>query len=509
MINIGTIALCAVIFFIFYSAPKIKIAYRNIFILSVVMELMVERGYFVQIYGQKIAYRTVCEAVLFLCAVVIALTRTLKMQRVQLYSYVICLVSLLTGWLMLIIMPTSAKGATYEIAWDDILWSNIGKQPIKFLSGMWIEIIQVIMFLTSGAIAYIIFEKEDWKFILYKTVKYTRTILLLNIGEVISKYIFHSSYYITLADLLLGETIAPDGKLRNRGGGYTLCGLTKEASHYAFVLSICFILYLAYCTEIKKLKDGDKYEFRMTRFSMVVIIGILILSMSFSVLYFGTGLALLLWIMMIEKKRKGTLRTVGIFLSILFIIALPSVVILILDSISKMTVVSGSFWGRRLLSLLEEIKVIASGTWLTASSALEWSNRVRLGSTYETLKLVIYRPVFGLGLAATSAHSAFAMLLAGCGLIGTVFYLNVFFWARNIKICDYKKSLYISYCGIYIFLNLLNSFGLRPFYENWTILLCVVFQYLAQSDNKEIMVKHFEKHKFEHVKKGDELTCML
>ena len=101
-------------------------------------------------------------------------------------------------------------------------------------------------------------------------------------------------------------------------------------------------------------------------------------------------------------------------------------------------------------------------------------------SVFETLKLIIYRPIFGFGTGAVTSHGSSSMLLAGVGILGMLFWFKVVFYG---KISGFNnkylyKSGYLGVISIWFMINMLNSMGLRPFYEMSALILVLVFRNL-------------------------------
>lgn len=138
--------------------------------------------------------------------------------------------------------------------------------------------------------------------------------------------------------------------------------------------------------------------------------------------------------------------------------------------------------------MIEEIELVISGDWIYSTTSLEWSNRVRLVSSYETLKLVPFRPLLGLGFGAVTSHGSTTMLLCGVGLVGTFLWIYFSCFSCRSLIIQTDKFYYKLCILIWIVGNLLNSLGLRPFYEMTTfcimIALSIIFISRNQSNNQ-------------------------
>lgn len=470
MITIGSLILLICIGKI-CNQKNLYSIYRSLFALTIIVELLIERGFFIQIGSIQIAYRTICEILLCVISIILIVRSGGGVKRKISILTMLFVLVVVVGLIMLCIFPTGAVGATMEVSWDEILVSKIPKQKIVFGSGMYTEIIQLFLYVVIIVTAVSKLSKNDFMIILEKVIKCSKYLLCLNCIEIFTKYIFHSNVYIDILNKLLGVSYSTVNTLDQRGRGFVLSGGTKEASHFAFSLFILFILVFAYYTKNKQ----KSYDYMF--FSIIFLN--FILTMSFSTVYYGLCALLTIWAYCFEKKGYSQIKFISFF--ILFILGI-SFAIYYLPLISTL-IGNNGFWGRRISSVLEEISLLNNEMWLKASTALEWSNRVRLGSTYETFKLIKYRPLFGLGFSAVSAHSSLAMLFSGVGIIGTILCVEVIFsWCK--RIINLNMELYYTFIFIFLFSLILNSLSLRPFYEMWNILLGYSFALLSSRGEK-------------------------
>ncbi len=486
--TLGAIALIILILFFFLKTHSVKQIFINLLSLTIIIELMIERGYFIILGSQQIPYRTVCEVILFFLALIWFVLGDKKIDMKLLRTSLLCSIVLLAGILGLLILPTQATGATFQVDRDTIITTSAIRQPIIYNSWIFAELIHISIYLVVALAAYKNLNKQDWLETFDKVVRYSKYILFFCSFEVISKYFFNSSIFFDIIDFILGVSISTSSDLTIRGSGYSLCGLTKEASHYAFILSVLFILYLADCFKCRQDYNVSAKDIYKKMIANIYIVLLWLIMMSFSVLYYCACIILIFILLWAERNNRNSLR--------IFFVIFAGIALLLIGSTTSDVFISilntSGFWGRRILSLQEEIDLLLNGDWLSASSALEWSNRARLGSTVETLKLFFYRPIIGLGFASVTAHSSLAMLISGGGILGTYGVLNINFWVRKIQFCNYSKTLFVQCSIVYLLMRLFNSLGLRPFYEFWNILIVVALQYLCsyssqRKSNKTIL----------------------
>lgn len=475
MINIGSILFIFIYFNIIRKSRGIKSLYVSSFAFSIILELTVSRGFFIQIGQQQIAYRTIAEVLLFILSVMILLKKPIK--RKVFFKYAALFLCILIGWAGLIFSPSDVKGATMNVPWEDILTGVASLQDIRFVSGMYTEIIQVIIYIVIALCAWSNCEFEDWKFVFRTFLKYSRFYVYVGLVEFIMTYISGTNLFHKVVDAILGNSQGAISTVLSRGGGYTLTGLTQEASQYSFtVMMIIIFNILGYLIDKS---NNDLKAARQEKIAVIMSLFLSIVMMSFSS-YLNLLYVFAFTILLVSELRGNSFLRMWTILIISF--GCCVLIIALLPTLAKHLSLN-SFLGRRINSLVEEMTTIGSGTWLTSTSALEYSVRVRLGSAYETFKLSFARPLFGLGFAATTAHSPLAMLLSGCGFVGSFIYIKTIFYPTPLVSNKRDKALYLSCIIIFIAITFLNSMSLRPFYETWNIAFAMAIRYF-------LMIRH-------------------
>ncbi len=482
MISIGSVFLVLLLVYQVYKGRTKKNIYKRLLITTITIEVVIERGYFLQLGTQQIAYRTICELLMAFLSLCYLITGHIKIRSSLTNRAILFLACVAIGLISLVILPSSATGGNFDVSWEQILTEGYSRQAIRFTSSMIMEIIQLLLFIIILVFAYIYLEPKDWLYILHKTARVFSAVIYLYIIEIISKYVLKSAAFNEISDFFLGKSVSTYSSLISRGFGYMLMGFTKEGSHFMFYLAVMFIVIFADYRISNRNKDK-----RIFRTICCIISLLFILSMSFTAVYMVACLALLIWGTRVERKGSSLIRF-WIIIGVSFFGLL--VLVYMLPTIAE-RLGMGSFLGRRLYSVIEEINTISSGQWLTSSTALEWSNRVRIGSTYETLKLLTNRPIFGLGFASVTAHSSLAMLISGLGIVGTTAYFRFILYINKKPICNYSRSIYTTCMIAYLLMNLFNSQSFRPFSEAWMILLLICFQVIA-TNKSESKITNFD-----------------
>lgn len=311
--------------------------------------------------------------------------------------------------------PLALDAGTSELTWDDVM-RGASLQQIHYNSYVLKQAIQLFIFIISMIGIYTTFEKEDYKQLIFKIGKGIKFMLVLGILELIVKDVFHSNLYNDMCMWILGNTTQAYTDITLRGLGYMLQGLTKESSHYAYSLMLSIIALTAIHTITKKEKKW-----------ICISILIMLMSMSFSTYWFLIGIFAIWILKWIQNTPKRETKFIKCSILVIIICVIGTTLLINLNSIYNNLEAKG-FLERRIKSLIEEVDLVLSGNWLTAGDSLEWSNRVRIGSSYETLKLVLYRPIFGVGISAATSHGSTTMLLSRNWSSGNYFMAYILLW---------------------------------------------------------------------------------
>ncbi|MGG7198604.1 hypothetical protein ACQPUI_18045 [Clostridium butyricum] len=443
----------------------------NLIVLTASIELFVELGYLLKISSITISYRTICELLLSINCIYIFLRNLLasKIKRNIFKKFSILNITIIIGILLLLIIPPSLYTGNINVSWDEMLTGGMQFEKIHYTNFVLNEFIQMFMFLISSLTMFCLFEKEDYKELIIKFTNCIKIMLIIGLLEVIIKDVFKCNLYNEFCNFFFGISEASITKLTQRGNGmYSLQGFTKEPSHYAYAILISMIVLFARNITTNKDKKW-----------ILLSISLSLLMMAFSTVLFLSCFMVLLLIYWLYKSNGKHVKTIKMFFLLFIGISIIFFVFInlsrIFDGLS-----TSSFFERRIKSLIEEIQLVVSGNWIYSNNSLEWSNRVRILSVFETLKLIIYRPIFGLGIASITCHGSTAMLLSSIGILGTYLWISFTFFSSSIIKNITNKKYYILAISVWMLTNMLNSLGLRPFYEFSTIMLMISFVFLFE-----------------------------
>lgn len=466
LFSIVTIVCIGKLFFI--KGEKNKFFY--LIPLTFFYESYLEVGYFFRIGSTEVGYSFIYNLFLFVYLIVFFAKK--RIQKSLFYQGLVLILSILIGNFLLIIFPTLVRTANINISWDEkVIKPDLVFETIHATSFNILNIFYAINYVLLFFAILIVFRRDKYKLIISSMNRLVNVILSIGIIEVIIKYIFKSDIYNAFLNFIFGISSSTYLKITNRGNGFLLQGFTQESSHYVYVLFILF--FLTFSSFVLSRKKNDLYK-------ILIIIFLLATSMSFSSLIYMIAILNIIMLWIFRRSNSQRKIFVATFQIILFILLLFIIINILPPFINKLDVTG--FWGRRITSLFEEISMVTSGNWKYSSTSLEWSNRVRILSIYENLRIFLIRPVFGFGLGSVTSHSSTSMLLSGAGIISVFLWIRFNFLFKKIK----KTYEYTIVIIIFLIVNTFNSLALRPFFDISAILFSLSIIILLDLKERDI-----------------------
>ncbi|MBM7710853.1 hypothetical protein [Enterococcus xiangfangensis] len=412
-------------------------------------ESFLEVGYFLRFGNIEIGYAFFVNLFLFVYLLFSLIKETIPKQFFL--AGMLLVGAGMLGNILLVFFPTQVRTANINISWDNkIVLPGLIFEKIHLTSFNLLNLFYLVTYIMLFIVIVSVFKKESPKLVVRSLKKMTDFILIIGIGELISKYLFRSDVFNTIVNTIFGISESTYVEVTARGSGFLLQGLTQESSHYVYVLFILFFVILANFILTKQRSD---------LYRLASLLLLLAVSMSFSSLIYFVAIIhiVLLWKfrnMRIEKKILWGVLQLAILLVLVFLVTQ------VLPELVKELSVTG-FWGRRIRSVFEEISIVTSGRWRQSSHSLEWSNRVRLLSIYENAKVFLLRPIFGFGLGSVVSHSSTMMLLSGGGVVFALIWARFNFLLGRLKV-TYE---YLIVIVVFLAVNVFNSLSFRPFFD--------------------------------------------
>ena len=406
--------------------------YESVFIIYVCVSLFTNLGYFVKIGSYSAGYSFFLSFVLFFLAIIIVFWEGLYDKKIMIIG-IFFTVSCLIGLLLAYIYPYKGGYITHISMWDFYVRGEVDKvysvspSLTHFNTVFGIFRYSVILSVTKKTLN----TRRTWDKLLDIINLLAMCAVVYGFFEIVSSKLFGKSPINYLLNPLFGESEATSALT------YRLQGTYKEASHYAlymFLVSIFVMLRIL----IKKDEMSDKEK--IAEYLLLASIALLlIVSTSFSALVMLPLLGVI-FLFYVLKIRKPEL--------ILCAVAVFSFMMAIMMNFVLMK----SLGFERLYSRIEEsiksISAILSGKSRPASGSGS-----RFISMFEMIKAFAARPVFGVGISVTDAHTTFFSMLACTGVIGVALWI-----AEIINFSGlYRKNIMF---GVIIILSMLFVGGI-------------------------------------------------
>lgn len=447
------------IFILILLIKKNKFIPLILFCLSA--ELFIEIGYVISFDAFSMNYRTISEIFLGVYSIKIISHNKKRIKELFLPFTISLFIPIVLLW----IFPSEQLASTINVTWDMVLTGYRLEHPVVN-SFVLQQTLQFLIELIICSAIYKTFQLKDYENLINSFSNIINLFLVIGIVEFLAKNLFGcNESWGNMIEMFFGKSTSTIYDARLRGVNYELTLFTKEASHYAYCLTIMLLVKIAHNINARKKYLFDKW--------MLLNIVLLLFSMSFSSILFGSFLliVLILYRWYIIKPKSVKVEKIIIFIGVLFLLgSLSSIVSGLSDT---------GFFSRRILSAIQEVNIVTTDQWETSTESLEWSNRVRMLSVFKTVMLFFYRPIFGYGLGAVCSHGATSMLLSGIGIIGTYLWSKIYFFSNTYKrVFGINNRIYLLSFIMFMSINMLNSLGLRPFYELSAIVVAICLNFI-------------------------------
>lgn len=418
-----------------------NVLFKYIFTLYILTSITINTGYAIKIGNSSIAYNTLFSLVLLVLSVILIYYKKFN-KKILVYGILLYL-SVFLGYVLFVIIPYKGGMIQSLELWDGYIR---GELPLVYEPSLphklfnWI--ISVIRMPLILSVASYILNKSFMRRMSEKIYALSNLILIYGFIELITKKLLKSTICNIFVTYFFGD-------IGENGSVGRLNGFTKEPSQYALVLFIfsLFILieYRFRTKNDKTIKNKDLISVLIAYKIIWIKLGLIYTLMLFSgsiISYylFCISFCCFLYQIDIRKLDKCIIKPLLIFIVILILL----VVIFGLPSALQ----------SRIDRILNVIKTIYSGQ---KYQSYETSEGARLVSISEMVKCFINRPLFGVGLGVTDAHSTIFSVLANFGIVGSILLSKI--WKEFAKTSFKSKYFWM------IIISMLLSGGLGYFME--------------------------------------------
>lgn len=365
---------------------------------------MVNVGYAIKLGETRIAYNTILSLVLMLISLILILRR--KFNPKILFTGFLFWGMILLGLAAFSLFPYKGGMIQNIVEWDGYIRGDVYLTYSPQLpTGLFNFLLAAFRFPIILSVAGYVFNGEEIRKVVYKLYRLIPIVLLYGVFEVLAKKILHSEITTTVVNAFFGN----EGLVFNAD---RLNGFTKEPSQYAEVLFIfCMLTIIYYRFGFFKTK-------RLFWINLISLFCLMLLSGSLASYYL---LAISVLCVLITSNARN--KTIIVFSCILggFVILLIGLPEYVVERLGRVSLVFDAILGGSMYQ-----------SYATSEGA-------RLISIYQMIKCLFARPIFGVGLGVTDAHSTFFSLLGNLGVVGTALYYKIWQGFAKVKTDENKK----------------------------------------------------------------------
>lgn len=413
-----------VLFYIIYLLSQKECASKknlDLIVFSLSVSLYVQVGQLYQDESFDISCAFFLEIILFLWSIYI-IANGRRVSRKNFYAIVFLVIVLIFNLIIMNIYPYREPMITTGTSPDAIV---LGQATMKTVVFSFSNIFMALKIIMMAVIVLVVrqLSTEEIRYILNKIAQLGKLYLCYCVLEFIIKNVFRSNVLFTLQNIILGVANATYTGFGTRGGLHTLQGFTREPSNLALQLLIilCLLIYQS--------KILHKNNIVWIGMGLILLLGTRALT---SVLCFFS-----VTVMLYLSKKDRLNKTSIIVLVILFCLALPLFIVILSGS-----TLTNNYFVSRFLNALIELSRILDGSW-TRFGAGNVSNRARMYSLVEGIKVILNRPLMGTGVGTSGCLSEFVGFIGNLGFVGVTAWFTAVPFGKRIKNKKYKWSIFI------------------------------------------------------------------
>lgn len=447
------------IFYIFLKYRSLHDVYIALFAIGIFISINIEVGYFISIGSLYLTYSEFFFYLISLLSLIMLIYKKEKYSLSIIYSSSLLLLSIFITTVLLKVNTYEKDVILFGYSWDDFILGISNKSNIKPSIEYYKKILNPFLFTIVILVVSKQIKTVDWSRIIKIQTSLFKLLILYGCFELISKYLFHSGISYSFLNNFFGIVRNSFTELTIRGQGFVLQGFTTESSHYAFKFIFIFLTF-----------GYNSIYLMPNKIWFYLAIIIFTLSMSFSTLLFGFSLLFLYVIYLHNRNGKGYF----------FLIATIILFALMLSVIIYILYISNSYYFNRIEKIVYELTVLVSGN--TENTLLVGvSERARLLSIIDTIKIFYDRPMFGVGLGTVFSHGSFTIILSNIGLIGTIAWIDLL-WFKYVNV-NYKNKYYIIAMIFWFIVNIFVSNGINILFGLENLYLVVLFKLVYKNNS--------------------------
>lgn len=368
----------------------IEVHIKNLFLVTVCLSLFLNVGWFLRVGSLEIGYSFVVSFLLFLLCLVYLFCNGKFSGKLLALGFLLCL-SALIGVVHSALEPY--RYGVVQNSWDYFVMGleELTDSPVRSLS--FSTVFGIVRFPVILAVLYVIYRKEDGFRALNVIGMLTNGFIAYGFLEIFFRFLLRIDLTTLFLNPFFGEAYP------TLAGTERLQGLFKEPSHYAQGL-----LYLCVLSLFSIRVERDERKRLAAHCRLFCLLALLLLSTSFSALFYAVAVVALYPCVCRGVKAR-------------YIVGIGACLVLV----ALLLCTNGGFM--RMLgleSLYERIDRTfrTFGALFAGERGTPSSEGARFTSIYYMIEIVLHRPLFGIGIGITDAHSTVFAVLANFGLVG-------------------------------------------------------------------------------------------
>lgn len=446
--TIFSFALIAFIIKIVNAQKSTGKIFAKLLALCISLELMISVGYFIKLGGLEIGYSEFLVVIIAILALYL-MSSSQRINKRQMNFGLMLLATCVISLYLQIMIPYDGSVVSFEAQWDLMYFHGAYVGPIEITFTQIKELIHLVCFILIAFVARS-YDQDSVTGIMRDVFNYCKYFVWFGMVEFLSINIFHlQAKLYSLEAFVLGDSFFNNSGVISFGITNRLKGLKSEPSMYAYALFIFMILAL-----VLYLSEKKKTYLLYAVMSLILQIASFALTIVVCLAYF----ILFIFIYQYEKADRSQKKLLVRVACAIIVLALVAVTYFYFNDSSIHLL-------HRIHMTLQNFDKL-NDVWNGDYHDQDASTRIRLISIKGTFEYFLHRPLFGLSLGSTYAHSPFMTILSSIGLFGTVLWYKFVFYTPN-KMSGAYTVIKLGWCAMLVFAGA----GLFPFYGVQNLIL--------------------------------------
>lgn len=418
MITISCIFTILIILMILLSKKRMEGKFFCLLVFSWILTSNQITSSAIMIGSQELSCDDLTLAACFFMSIFLLLGKRIsnKNDKILLFLSTICCFSICVGIIINILFPPDALIVTPNHTWDSYYFGLVAEDKSSISMRSVLVFVRLGIFLIIMIAIIAVMDKKALIRAARITISFSKIHICIGIVEFIVKNLTRSNIVTSVAQFFFPSFGSAYTEILARGNLYALQGFTREPSHFAIAMFIFIVTVLL----LIKAGHGKKNDFLWIGIAAFVMMA----SQAFSsVLYLGI-LVIFIYVFAIPftgRQQNECKGLVSFNIRLVFVISLIVACFCVLMSLSDF--LTGNYYLERLQNILVNIESLLNKDY--ANLLGDAQGIPRMISIIESLNAFIERPLFGIGIGTVNPFSGIVSIMACCGIIGLLLWLNI------------------------------------------------------------------------------------